>query len=72
MQAHHTTYAERGTSALVRPLTPRPEYRVISMFIGLPLLILGTARVDCLAVTSPTTDIKYTVQVADALGIQFA
>jgi hypothetical protein len=34
MQGHHTTYAERGTLALVRPLTHCSEYRVIRTFIG--------------------------------------
>jgi hypothetical protein len=35
------------------------------------LLAEGTARVDCLAVTSNTTAIDYTVKVANALGIKF-
>jgi hypothetical protein len=35
------------------------------------LLAEGTTRVDCLAVTSNTTAVDYTVKVADALGIKF-
>jgi hypothetical protein len=35
------------------------------------LLVTGTARVDCLAVTSNTTAVDYTDRVVKALGISF-
>jgi len=32
----------------------------------------GTARVDCLAVTSSTTDVNFTDEVVQALGLSYA
>jgi len=69
-QAHHTTYAIGGTSAHVRPT--HSQSWIWSDCWFLPLILLGSARVDCLAVTSPTTDIRYTTQVMKTLHIIYA